>query len=162
MLFIFLKKVLSHIPCVSGVREQEITMKSLSARSASRGTVGVHQHKVTDFQMCGRRSDRNLIQFYCISSYQTLLSPRQLRPWLFSQSTAASARRRAGVCVQWPCLQEKGIHILVYERHFRLIQRDTIKDPSSYQCVLVQRFPLCCQTGHNHTSREASMSSSHH
>lgn len=56
----------------------------------------------------------------------------------------------------------KGNHILVYERHFRLTQRDTIKNPSSYQSVLVQRFPPCCQTGHNHTSRKASMSSSHH
>lgn len=43
--FILLKNSLLHIPCVSGVREQEITMKSLSATSVSRGTVGINQHK---------------------------------------------------------------------------------------------------------------------
>ncbi len=37
--FIFLKKALSHSPWVSGVREQETTMKSLSETSVSRGTV---------------------------------------------------------------------------------------------------------------------------
>lgn len=42
---ILLKNSLLHIPCVSGVREQEMTMKSLSARSVSRGTVGVSKHK---------------------------------------------------------------------------------------------------------------------
>lgn len=37
--FILLKKALSHSPWVSGVREQETTMKSLSDTSVSRGTV---------------------------------------------------------------------------------------------------------------------------
>lgn len=37
--FILLKKVLSHSPWVSGVSEQETTMKSLSDASVSRGTV---------------------------------------------------------------------------------------------------------------------------
>lgn len=36
--FILLKKLLSHMPWVSGVREQETTMKSLSDTSVSRGT----------------------------------------------------------------------------------------------------------------------------
>lgn len=36
--FILLKKALSHSPRVSGVREQETTMKSLSDASVSRGT----------------------------------------------------------------------------------------------------------------------------
>lgn len=37
--FILLKKALSHSPWVSGVREQEMTIKSLSDTSVSRGTV---------------------------------------------------------------------------------------------------------------------------
>lgn len=37
--FILLKKALSHRPWVSGDREQEMTMKSLSDRSVSMGTV---------------------------------------------------------------------------------------------------------------------------
>lgn len=37
--FILLKKALSHSPWVSGIREQEMTMKSLSDTSVSRGTV---------------------------------------------------------------------------------------------------------------------------
>lgn len=37
--FILLKKALSHMPWVSGVREQETTMKSLSDTRVSRGTV---------------------------------------------------------------------------------------------------------------------------
>lgn len=37
--FILLKKALSHSPWVSGVREQETTMKSLSDTRVSRGTV---------------------------------------------------------------------------------------------------------------------------
>ena len=161
VLFIFLKKVLSHIPCVSGVREQEITTKSLSARRVSMATVGVYQRKVIDNQIWGKRNYHYSIQFYCISSYQTLLSPQQLQPWLFAQSTAASAIRKAWVCVQWPCLHKNSNHTLVRLR--ALAQCDMIiQNPSCYQCVLVQRFPLCCQTGHNHTSREASMSSSHH
>lgn len=162
VLFIFLKKFLSHIPCVSGVREQEITTKSLSARSVSMSTVGVYQPKVTDYQIWGRRNDHRWIQFYCISSYQTPLSRQQLEPWLFSQCTAASALRKEWVYVRWPCLQENGNHILTYERYFRLTQCDTVKNSRFYQCVPVQRFPLCCQTVHNHTSRKASKSSSHH
>lgn len=37
--FILLKKALSHIPFVSGVRAQDTTMKSLSDTSVSRETV---------------------------------------------------------------------------------------------------------------------------
>lgn len=37
--FIFLKNALSHMPWVSGVSEQETTMKSLSDASVSSGTV---------------------------------------------------------------------------------------------------------------------------
>ena len=39
VLFILLKKTLSHSPWVSGVREQDSTTKSLSDTSVSRGTV---------------------------------------------------------------------------------------------------------------------------
>lgn len=57
---------------------------------------------------------------------------------------------------------EKGNRKLVFnEQVFNLTQCNTKKNPRFYQCVPVQQFPLCCQTDHNHTSREASMSSSH-
>lgn len=88
--FILLKNSLLHIPCVSGVREQEITMKSLSARSVSRGTVGVNQHKESDSHIWVRRSDPSflytLIAFlltklsFYLSSFGLGGSPRVQQP----------------------------------------------------------------------------------
>lgn len=46
--FILLKKALSHNPWVSGVREQETTMKSLSDTSVSSGTDGQRKNRRAD------------------------------------------------------------------------------------------------------------------
>lgn len=123
-------------------------------------------------------------------SYQTLHSPQQRGPWLFSQSKAASSPQRAWVSEQWPCLNTNitgysptnrsetrwcwldlttqdlatgSSHMTLYPMIMELQCQSKLRSNSkSYQCVPVQWLLLCCQTDHNHTAREASTSSSHH
>lgn len=82
--FILLKKALSHIPRVSGVSEHEMTMKSLSVKSVSRGTVTNKQKdKSSDLVYVPPRH----IQYFFVCKLRaqtTSMAPPRLCPQPFS------------------------------------------------------------------------------
>lgn len=69
--FILLKKALSHSPWVSGVREQDTTMKSLSDTSVSSGTV---QQRGEEEEQKGKRGNGSShLQVYFPSAKSVIL-----------------------------------------------------------------------------------------